>query len=237
MSGGAGRAVPSARGPRWSRRVGWFLAHVVWRTTVLGADRVPRTGPVLLAANHLGVVDGPLVHGVVPRGTHILVKQEMFRGPIGAVLRAAGQIPVDRTNGRPALAAALAVLRRGDAVGIFPEGNRGRGDGSGARAGVAWLAVASGAPVVPVAVLGTRRTGESVHHVPGLRRRLLVEFGEPVHPVPEGMTGRAAVAHVHAALQGVLTAHVHEVSARTGVPLPLDDVPGGPGRDGGHAPR
>lgn len=237
MSATGERTVPSARGPRWSRRVGWFLAHVVWRTTVLGADRVPRTGPVLLAANHLGVVDGPLVHGVVPRGTHILVKQEMFRGPIGALLRAAGQIPVDRTNGRPALASALAVLRRGDAVGIFPEGNRGKGDGSGARAGVAWLAVASGAPVVPVAVLGTRRTGESVRRVPGPRRRLLVEFGEPVHPVPEGLTGRAAVAHVHAALATLLTEHVHAVSERTGVGLPDDDVPAGPGGGGERAPR
>src|SRR5690606_17606905 len=91
--------VPGTWGPRWSRRVGWFLAHVVWRTRVIGAENVPADGPVLLAANHLGVIDGPLVHGAAPRGTHILVKHEMFRGPLGLVLRAAGQIPVDRSNG------------------------------------------------------------------------------------------------------------------------------------------
>src|SRR5690606_19743029 len=133
----------------WSRHVGRFLAHVVWRTEVLDAHHVPASGPVVVAANHIALLDGPLVHGVVPRPSHILVKREMFRGPVGWVLHAAGQIPVDRSNGRPALAAALAVLRRGDVVGIFPEGMRGRGDASGSRAGVAWLAVNSGAPVVP----------------------------------------------------------------------------------------
>lgn len=215
--------VPGPAGPRWSRWVGRFLARVVWDTRVVGREHVPRTGPVLLAANHLGVVDGPLVHGVAPRGTHVLVKEEMFRGPVGVVLRAAGQIPVDRTGGRPALVAALAVLRRGDAVGIFPEGNRGRGDASTARAGVAWLAVSSGAPVVPVAVLGTRRTGESVGHVPGLRRRLHVEFGPPVViERPEGASGRQAVAHATDVLRAALHAHVLAVSARTGFALPED---------------
>lgn len=215
--------VPSRRGPVWSRRVGWFLAHVVWSTRVVGADRVPRTGPVLLAANHVGVADGPLLHGVAPRGTHILVKQEMFRGPLGLLLRAAGQIPVDRTNGRPALAAALAVLRRGDVVAIFPEGNRGRGDASSSRAGVAWLAVSAGAPVVPVAVLGTRRTGESVRHVPGLRRRFVVEFGEPVHvEAPPGTPRREAVGLAHETLRRALGEHVRAASERHGVALPED---------------
>ena len=217
---------PGPAGPRWSRRIGRFLARVVWRTTVIGAERVPRTGPVLLSANHTGAIDGPVVHGVSPRGTHFLVKEEMFSalgGLVGVVLRAAGQIPVDRSGGRPALVAALGVLRRGGVVGIFPEGNRGRGDAATARAGVAWLAVATGAPVVPVAVLGTRRTGESIGHVPGPRRRLVVEFGEPVRLEPPGeLSGRAAVGHAHEVLRAALSEHVRTVSERTGVPLPDD---------------
>lgn len=218
---GARPGTPSRWGPVWSRRVGWFLAHVVWATRVVGADRVPRTGPVILSANHIGLADGPLLHGVAPRGTHILIKQEMFRGPIGWVLHRAGQIPVDRTNGRPALAAALGVLRRGDVVAIFPEGNRGRGDGSSARAGVAWLAVASGAPVVPVAILGTRRAGERVGRLPGPRRRLVVEIGEPVHvEVPEGTPRRDAVGLAHEQLRRALADHVVAASVRHGVPLP-----------------
>ena len=209
--------------PVWSRRVGWFLAHVVWRTRVLGAEHVPATGPVVLAANHVSIIDGPLVHGAAPRGTHLLVKAEMFHGVLGSVLRGAGQIPVDRTAGRPALEAALGVLRRGGAVGIFPEGNRGRGDVQSVRAGVAWLAVQGSAPVVPVAVLGTRRTGEGTGHLPGLRRRLVVEFGLPVvADVEPGAPRREAVSRTAAAVAEALGAHVRDAAARHGMTLPLD---------------
>ncbi|HMO12281.1 MAG TPA: lysophospholipid acyltransferase family protein, partial [Actinotalea sp.] len=133
-------------------------------------ENLPSTGAVVIAANHVSVIDGPLLHGVVPRDTHLLVKREAFRGVVGAILRGAGQIPVDRVTGRSALEAALAVLRRGGAVGIFPEGGRGDGAVQSVRAGVAWLAVHGGAPVVPVAILGTRRTGEGIGHLPAPRR-------------------------------------------------------------------
>ncbi|GII99141.1 1-acyl-sn-glycerol-3-phosphate acyltransferase [Sediminihabitans luteus] len=223
-----GPAVPSPRGPAWSRHVGRFAATVVWSTRVTGAEHVPATGPVILAANHTGVVDGPLLLGVAPRGLHVLVKQEMFHGPVGAVLRAAGQIPVDRDGGRAALVTARAVLERGDAVGVFPEGNRGRGDASSGRAGVAWLALHSGAPVVPVAMLGTRRTGESTNHLPGLRRRIEVEMGAPVtvRRAP-GTSGRQALADANEQVRAALADLVARAVARTGVALPTDGPEGG----------
>ena len=77
---------------------------------------------MLLAANHTGVIDGPILHGVVPRHAHLMVKEEMFRGPLGRVLRGAGQIPVDRTGGRAALTSALAVLKRGRGRRDLPRG-------------------------------------------------------------------------------------------------------------------
>jgi 1-acyl-sn-glycerol-3-phosphate acyltransferase len=216
--------VPSTRGPAWSRWIGRFLARVVWDADVVGAHHVPADGPVLFAANHTGVVDGPILLGVAPRRAHILVKEEMFVGPVGWVLRAAGQIPVDREGGRSALVSALGVLRRGDVVGVFPEGNRGRGDATSARAGVAWLALNGHAPVVPVALLGTRRTGESVNHVPGLRRRLAVEFGEPlVLERAAGTSGRAALVEANEAIRVALADLVDRAAARTGLSLPTDD--------------
>lgn len=214
---------PSAFGPVWARQVGRFLAHVWWATRVEGVEHVPAEGPVLFAANHTGVIDGPLLIGTAPRPAHILVKEEMFHGPVGAVLRGAGQIPVDRAGGRAALAAALGVLRRGGAVGVFPEGNRGRGDATSARAGVAWLAVHGHAPVVPVAVLGTRRTGESVGHVPAPRRRLHVEFGRPVAVTWDHLTGRTGVAAAGEAVREALAVLVERTAARTGLALPTDD--------------
>ena len=215
---------PSPRGPRWSRWIGRFLARVVWNTEVVGASHVPPDGPVLLAANHTGIVDGPILHGVAPRPSHVLVKEEMFWGPVGTVLRAAGQIPVDREGGRTALTSALAVLRRGGLVGVFPEGNRGRGDATSARAGIAWLALNGHATVVPVAVLGTRRTGESVNHVPGLRRRLAIEFGQPlvIERAP-GTSGKVALVEANEAIRVALAELVDSAVARTGLVLPTDD--------------
>lgn len=209
--------------PGWARGIGRFLAHGLWDARVVGAERAPTSGPVLFAANHTSVIDGPLLQGVTPRRVHILVKEEMFAGPLRGVLTAAGQIPVDRTNGRSALATALGVLQRGDAVGVFPEGNRGRGDAASARAGVAWLAVHGHAPVVPVAILGTRRTGESVGHIPGPRRRLHVEIGEPLVLEPaEGQSRREAIGAGTEAVRVALSALVASVAARTGVSLPTD---------------
>lgn len=221
---GAAHAGPSARGPRWAHWLGRLLAYGVWDTRVTGAANVPTSGPVLLAANHTGVIDGTILLGAAPRPIHVLVKSEMFTGPLGVFLRSAGQIPVDRESGRSALLSALGVLGRGGVVGMFPEGSRGRGDAASARAGVAWLALNAGAPVVPVAVLGTRRTGEGVGHVPGIRRRLVVEFGAPLFlERAPGTSGRVALADANEAIRVALSALVTSATARTSLVMPADD--------------
>lgn len=215
--------LPHPWGPRWARKVGWFLAHVVWRTTVVGAANVPPAGPVVIAANHTGVADGPVLMGAVPRPTHFLVKKEMFHGFVGWVLRYAGQIVVDRSGGRAGLQAAKGVLGRGGVVGVFPEGTRGRGDGANVHAGVAWLAVHGDAVVVPCAVLGTRRTGEKRGVIPGWGRRIYVEFGEPiVIRRTAGQSDRAAVGGALQEISAALTALIGQASLNSGMPLPDD---------------
>jgi 1-acyl-sn-glycerol-3-phosphate acyltransferase len=202
--------------------VGRFLGRVVWNTQVVGKERVPATGPVVLAANHVTLIDGPLLIGIAPRPLHIITKQELFRGPVGTVLTWGGQIPVDRSHGRAALQSALGVLRKGRAVGIFPEGNRGRGAVDDVRAGAAWLAVHGSAPLVPVAILGTRLTGESLGHIPGLRRRLYVEFGDPVRASDEGPT-RERIGATSERLREAMVALLDAAQARSGLALPADD--------------
>lgn len=214
--------VPSPAGPAWARWVGRFLGRVVWNTQVVGRERVPDDGPVVIAANHVTLIDGPLLIGIAPRPLHIITKQELFQGPVGTVLTWAGQIPVDRAHGRGALQSALGVLRRGGAVGIFPEGNRGRGAVEDVRAGAAWLAVHGDAPLVPAAILGTRLTGESLGHIPGLRRRLYVELGEPIRPATGG-PARERIGATSDALRDAMAALVGAAQRHSGISLPADD--------------
>jgi 1-acyl-sn-glycerol-3-phosphate acyltransferase len=222
--------APRARGRWWGAVVGFVVAHVLWRTRTSGREHYA-SGPALLAVNHVSVLDGPLVYSANRRTVHFLVKKEMFRGFFGWVLREVGQIPVDRAGSdRAALAAAVAVLRAGGVAGIFPEGSRGRGDVAAVRTGIAWIALQSGAPVVPVAVLGTRRTGERAGGVPPLRRRLHVVAGEPFTLTrPPGVPGKQALAAAAEEVRVRLGAHVLAASAATGVPLPDDTGTDGTG--------
>ncbi len=129
----------------------------LWKPRVLGAWKVPATGPAILAVNHSHAVDGPMVMGVAPR-PHPLPDQEgnLAVGPLDPFLLAIGQVKVDSaTTDRTAITDALGVLSSGGVLGIFPEGTRGEGDLASLRAGLAYFAVRSGAPIVPVAVLGS----------------------------------------------------------------------------------
>lgn len=209
--------VGAARG----RRIGQVLFHSLYRCRILGSEHVAAAGPVVLASNHTGVLDGPLVFGLAPRPAHFLVKAELFHGPVGWVLDRCGQIPIDRSRAdRRALQQALAVLGRGGVVGVFPEGSRGLGDVAAVHAGVTWLALSSGAPVVPIACLGTRRPGAGVGRPPAPRQRVAVVFGEPVRLAAEsGLPRREVHRQQTERLRRLLAAHVVESSRRTGIPL------------------
>ena len=143
--------------------------------------RVPASGGCILAANHIGLLDGPLLTVVGPRPVHFLTKKEMFEGRTGTFLRVFGQIPLSRTAfDATAVKDCLRVLRDGGVVGIFPEGRRGDGELHTFHGGVAYLAMVTGAPIVPVAVFGTREPGGHTDSVPPAGSRLDVVYGEPL---------------------------------------------------------
>jgi 1-acyl-sn-glycerol-3-phosphate acyltransferase len=145
------------------------------------AERFPTRGPVVVAANHVGFVDGPLLGIFAPRPVHALTKQEMFTGALGAVLRASGQISVDRFGPDPrAVRRCLRVLRSGGAVGVFPEGTRGNGELDRFHRGAAYLAMVTGAPVVPMTFLGTREPGGHTGSLPKRGARIDLVVGTPV---------------------------------------------------------
>ena len=215
--------------PTWRVRinmvVGRILFGALYRVEVVGRSRVPRTGPVVFVANHAGFLDGPMLPALSPRPTSVLVKRELFTGLLGWFLAWIGHIPVTRNSGdRRALTTAVAVLHAGGAVGIFPEGTRGRGDVAAVQQGAAWLAQQGGARVVPVAFLGTRVTGASMGSLPRLWTRMVVEFGQPVVLAPDpALTGRQRLAAATDHVRDALAAHVRESQARHRVFLPEDD--------------
>jgi 1-acyl-sn-glycerol-3-phosphate acyltransferase len=170
-----------------------LVFRVVWRPRVRGLDRLPRTTPVILASNHLSFIDSVVIPLVVPRRVRFLAKAEYFEGhglrgwANWIFFRLVDAVPVRRGGQRESMAAldaALEVLRSGCAFGIYPEGTRSR-DGRlyRGRTGVGWLALSSGAPVVPVALDGTDRMQPVGRRLPRIHR-IGVTFGEPVDPSP-----------------------------------------------------
>ncbi len=134
------------------------LLQGYFRLQRIGMQHVPRTGAVILAANHRSFLDPFVIACMTRRPLYYVAKQELFRNRLqGLVLNALGAFPVDRGNADgEMLETARAVLARGDALLIFPEGTRvRRGPIRRARRGVGRLALETGAPVVPIAVIGT----------------------------------------------------------------------------------
>lgn len=219
--------APGPGRARLGHGVGRSLFFLLYAARAAGHWNVPPDGPVVLAANHTGYLDGALVVSMAPRPSHFLVLARTFEGSVGHLLRWSGQIPIDQGRGdRTALGQALEVLGRDGVVGIFPEGGRGRGDLAAAGKGVAWLALQSGAPVVPTACLGTRRTGELAASWPRLRSRMVVDFGPPVElDLPAGLPGRARLELATEQIRVALVTHVHAAADRHGIPLPTDVPP------------
>ncbi|MCX4913803.1 lysophospholipid acyltransferase family protein [Streptomyces sp. NPDC051362] len=221
--GEAGRQVtaPSARGAEVGRRIGVGLMYGLWKPRVLGAWKLPATGPAILAVNHSHNIDGPMVMGVSPRPTHFLIKKEAFIGPLDPFLLGIGQLKVDRhTTDRTAITDALGVLTSGGVLGIFPEGTRGDGDFASLRAGLAYFAVRSGAPIVPVAVLGSsERNSRLIRGLPPLRSRVDVVFGDPFEAGDgSGRRTRSALDEATGRIQKQLSAHLDHARRLTGRP-------------------
>jgi 1-acyl-sn-glycerol-3-phosphate acyltransferase len=163
---------------------------LIFRPWSEGIENVPREGPAIIASNHLSFADhffGPLP---LPRKVTYLAKAEYFtgRGPKGLASRAffsgMGQIPVDRTGGAAserALRTGLRVLSQGKLLGIYPEGTR-TPDGRlyRGKTGVARLALESGAPVIPCAMVNTFELMPAGRLLPRLRYRPGVRYGKPL---------------------------------------------------------
>jgi 1-acyl-sn-glycerol-3-phosphate acyltransferase len=171
---------------RFHYRISWhflrFVERLVFGFTVTGSDIIPRSGPVIIATNHISYCDPPVVGSGVPREVHFLAKEELFRNrAFGWLISRYNAIPLKRSVGDVgALKKAVGILRQGKAVLMFPEGTRSlTGRLLKPKPGIGMIATLASAPVVPAYVTGTNRLGAAL-----LRRaRLSVSFGEPVTPL------------------------------------------------------
>lgn len=176
---------------------GWLLNHLVCRLHVSGREHVPKAGPLLVVANHLSWYD-PIIFGLaLPRRAWFFTKVEIFGWPvIGKLCRWTGQIPVRRGEGdRASLEQALAYLREGKMLVMFPEGTVERQEKMiAAQTGVAMLALRSGAPVLPVAHTGTRRVLRTWR---SWFPRVTVQIGQPYLPaLPAGIPRKSGLQQV-----------------------------------------
>lgn len=162
----------------------YCLFRSVLPTRVSGLGNVPRSGAVLLVANHQSYLDPPLIGVWLGRRFHSMAREGLFESrALSWVIRALGAFPV-REGGRPDLEAvrrAVALLEAGEIVLIFPEGTRTVEGGIGEfKPGVALLLKRAACPVVPVAIGGAYEAWPRGRKAPRIFRRLRVEFGEPI---------------------------------------------------------
>jgi 1-acyl-sn-glycerol-3-phosphate acyltransferase len=204
---------------------GPFLRLLAW-PKVIGAENIPDTGPAILASNHLSVVDSIYLPLMVRRPVSFAAKAEYFNGTglrdrlVGAYLRSTNQLSTDRTGGRAAMAmleAAVSHLNSGELFGIYPEGTRSP-DGRlyRGRSGVGYLALQSGAPVIPVAMIGTDHILPPGHQIPR-PGKIEIRIGEPLE-FPE-FRGQPAGARQRRAVTDEVVSAIQKLSGQEFVPM------------------
>jgi 1-acyl-sn-glycerol-3-phosphate acyltransferase len=211
---------------RLSRVVAGPLLRALASPSVSGAEHIPPSGPAILASNHLSVVDSIYLPLMLDRPVTFAAKSEYFTGTrlrdraVGAYLRATNQLSTDRAGARAAqemLEAALGLLRSGQLFGIYPEGTRSP-DGRlyRGRTGVGYLALHSGAPVIPVAMVGTEKilaTGQKIPR-PG---RIEIRIGAPLDFA--GLRGQPVGARQRRAVTDEVVQAIQKLSGQEFVPM------------------
>ncbi len=175
----------------------WFMKNLVagpilktvFRPWVTGEENIPEKGAVILASNHLSVIDSIFLPLVIERRISFLAKSDYFTGrgvkgwAMKNFLKGTGMLPIDRSGGKASEASlntGLAVLSRGEVLGIYPEGTRSP-DGKmyRGRTGVARMILEAHVPVVPVAMVDTEKVMPIGTKIPKVRRIGII-FGEPL---------------------------------------------------------
>lgn len=197
----------------------WATFHAAtfgWGFRAAGRFRLPRSGPVLLLANHESHFDPVLINLASIRPLRFVAKRELFAAPLfGRVIRHFGAVPIDRNFGREGLHVALDLLAQGEPVVMFPEGERTpTGAMQPLKPGVSLLLKRVECPVVPVGIAGAYQAWPRTRPLPAPDplplssedRSIAVAFGEPIPPSHfKGRDRDAILAEIEAAIRGAYT--------------------------------
>ncbi|SDB91429.1 1-acyl-sn-glycerol-3-phosphate acyltransferase [Pelagirhabdus alkalitolerans] len=157
-----------------AKNVVWYISKPLFRMEVIGAENIPKSGPVIICSNHISNFDPPMVGGSAPRVVHFLAKEELFEKKwLKPILTNVNAFPIKRgMSDRNALRKALGLLKEGKTLGLFPEGTRSKSMELGkGLSGVGFFALRSEATVVPCAIIGPYKIG----------RKLKIVYGKPVN--------------------------------------------------------
>jgi 1-acyl-sn-glycerol-3-phosphate acyltransferase len=172
------------------------LAKILFRPSVIGADNIPLTGPVLIAPIHRSNVDFAFSLFISPRKVFFMAKEGIFHPAIfGALLTRLGAFPVDRNSAdRESLRLSEEVLKRGQALVLFPEGTRKEGVSvEPLHDGAAFIAARTGATIVPVGIAGSERAMPVGARLPRLAKIQIV-VGRPIEPpISDGRVSRSQI--------------------------------------------
>ncbi|MER3483783.1 MAG: 1-acyl-sn-glycerol-3-phosphate acyltransferase [Meiothermus sp.] len=189
------------------KKLAFLLLKALFGFRIVGAEKVPLDGPVMLASNHVSFIDPLAVGAACPRPVSFIARADVFKYPVLSwLLPRVYAIPVERgTSDLGAIKAAIRALNSGMAFGIFPEGRRSR---TGAiepfKTGAAAIALRTGATIVPAAVVGTDKAWP-VGHGPRFFCSVTVIFGEPI-PVTQGKADHQALDELTARIEAAVIA-------------------------------
>lgn len=153
-----------------------FIYRILFRLKAVGTENIPAEGAVIIASNHISLLDPPAVGVLIKRKVHFMAKEELFKAPVlGPLIKSFGAYPVKRGGvSIDAIKSSINILKSGKVMGVFPEGTRQKADDPdaalGAKKGTAMIALRSKAVVIPVAIVGNYK----------LFRRTLIVYGKPV---------------------------------------------------------
>jgi 1-acyl-sn-glycerol-3-phosphate acyltransferase len=209
--------------------------HKLYKIEVQGADNIPLTGPVIVCANHSGLIDGVILFTATARPMRVIAKYELFSSVFGFLFTTGKGIPIDwKSPDRGALKTAISALASKQAVGIFPEGTRCRGQYDWLKDGVSYIVVQhtikhGDVPLVPVTIAGTRSTGQSKSYFTKPGSRIVVNVGAPIAAKSLGFVEVNPVSRREIDVAGErlrlrLLQQVRETEENFHISMPEDDV-------------